>query len=727
MSQLFWFTLPAVTAAALAFALSPVVARLAIRIGAVDMPGDRKIHTSPIPRLGGLSVVTSAALVFLGGWLSGRPWRLPPQLAPGLALGVLPILLISIVDDIRSVGVRNKFLAHTLGAGIAVAFGVALEPEVRLFGTPIYIGAFAAPLSILWIVGVTNAFNIIDGLDGLSAGLALISAASMAAVFLLVGQPEMGGVALVLAGALVGFLPYNIHPARLFLGDTGATATGFCLAAFALRGGSTLSSGFAALLPVFMLGLPIADTFITMTRRTLSRLENRTPGMFVADRNHIHHRLLALGIDHGRAVLILYGAGLVLAGAAFLSVFLSAREAALLVVALLLAGFVGVHRLGYDEFAFIRRGTVLKVYEMPVVERGLFVVFVDIVLAVTVAYLAVGLKTDQWSLSLVRHSVLDLATTFAPVTVVVFWWTGMYRGSWHVAGLEDLTRACTAVAIVTVLGATLVGILSSTDYSLSLFGIYGIVSLMLTASLRASYVILESTWLRASHHGVPVLIYGAGRRGVAAVRELFRDPGAELRPIGFVDDDARKRGQLVSGLPVFGPERELEGLLRTHAAQALLIATEKIPAERLESAARACKQADASVFRLNVRVERLTGGLKSEEIAQVQPVRAAEQEEAGVTVMVETLHLLGSEPCPSCGSHKMYRSKARSLYERAWKARTPKRLFRCHHCGWRGWLLPLERRAVKEPSSSPDLTVLDTPAAAEQLGDQVALNARDTI
>ena len=357
-------------------------------------------------------------------------------------------------------GARKKFLAHTLGAIIAVGFGVSLAPVVHLFGTAIHLGVLAAPLSVLWIVGVTNAFNIIDGLDGLSAGLALIAATSMAAVFALVGQPDMAAVALVLAGALAGFLPYNTHPARLFLGDTGSTAIGFCLATFALKGGATLSSGFAALLPVFMLGLPIADTLIAIARRTLGRLENHTGGMLVPDSNHIHHRLLALGIDHGRAVLILYGAGLVLAGAAFVSVFLTARDAALVVVALLLAGFIGVHRLGYDEFAFLRRGTILKVYTMPAVKRGMFVVYVDTILAVVAAYLVVGLKTDHWSFALVRHSVLDLATTFAPVTVLVFWWCGMYRGSWRVSGLDDLTRACRAVAIVTVVGGTLVNLLS---------------------------------------------------------------------------------------------------------------------------------------------------------------------------------------------------------------------------------------------------------------------------
>src|ERR1700687_2719891 len=527
MAYLFWYALPALVAAVVSFALTPLVARFAVRIGAVDMPGERKVHTTPIPRLGGLAVVASIALVLLGsGWLSGGLWRLASSLAPGLGLGGLPVLAVSLLDDIRSIGARKKLLVHTLGAIIAVGFGISLGPVVHLFGTPIHIGVLAAPLSVLWIVCVTNAFNMIDGLGGLSAGLALIAAASMAAVFALVGQADMGAVALVLAGALAGFLPYNTHPARLFLGDTGSTAIGFCLATLALKGGSTLSSGFAALLPVFMLGLPIADTLIAIMRRTLGQLETHTGGMLVADSNHLYHRLLALGIDHGKAVLIMYGAGLVLAGAAFVSVFLTARDAALFVVTLLLAGFIGVHRLGYNEFAFLRRGTILKVYKMPAVKRGMFVVYVDTLLAVVAAYLVVGLKTDHWSLSLVRHSVLNLAATFAPVTVLVFWWSGMYRGSWRVSGLDDLTRACKAVAIVTIVGGTFVTLLSGAEYSRSMFGIYGIVSLMLTASLRASYVVLESTRLRLSHQGIPVLIYGADVRGVAAVRELFQNSAA---------------------------------------------------------------------------------------------------------------------------------------------------------------------------------------------------------
>lgn len=707
MSPLLSFTLPALTAAVLAFALAPLAARLALWIGAVDLPGERKIHATAVPRLGGLAVVVTIALVLSAvPWLSGGRWTLPLHLAAPLAFGVLPVFLVSLRDDIKSVRARHKFLAHTLGATIAVFLGVSLQPVVHLFGTPIQVGIFAIPLSILWIVGVTNAFNIIDGLDGLSAGLALISATSMAAVFMLVGQPQMGGVVLVLAGALAGFLPYNVHPARMFLGDCGATAIGFCLAVFALKGGSTLSSGFAALLPVFILGLPIADTLISIARRTLGRLENRAGGMFVPDSNHIHHRLLALGADHGKAVLILYSAGLLLALAAFISIFLNAHEAGLFVIALLMAGFVGLHRLGYDEFAFIRRGTVLKVYEMPAVKRGMFVVFVDIFLAIAVAYIAVGLKGDEWRLMFIRPAVLDLATAFAPVTVLVFWWSGMYRGSWRVAGLMDLTRACTAVLTVTVAGAIVVSLLASSEYPASLFAIYGVVDLILTASIRASYVVLETTKLRANHQGVPVLIYGAGTSGVAAVRELFRNSAAGLRPIGFIDDDVWKRGRLVSGLPVFGTEREVEGIIRMHGAEAVLVASGKIPEERIARAVETCRRAGASVFRLNVQVERLSADAGR---ARLHPVPADEPIPMPISPIVETLHILGAETCPSCASRNLHRSKARSLYERVRKAHTLKRLFRCQHCGWRGWLAPLDSATwtIADRNEALDLTRID--------------------
>src|SRR4051812_4464663 len=606
MMHTFWFILPGLVACALSLLFTPLVARLAVLVGAVDMPGDRKVHTTPVPRLGGLAVVASIAVTFAGSrTLSGGAWQLPPHLALGLGLGALPILFISIADDIRSVPARWKFVVHTIGACIAVALGISFAPVVHLFGSPLHIGWIAAPLSVAWMVGVTNAFNIIDGLDGLSTGLAFISALCMAAVFAVVGQPGMAGVSLVLGGALAGFLPFNIHPARLFLGDTGATAIGFCLAVFALRGGSTLSSGFAALLPVFILGLPIADTVIAMVRRVVRRVEHRGGSVFEADRNHIHHRLLALGIDHPKAVLLLYGAGLVLAGAALVSVFVTTREAAFMVTALMLVGMVGVHRLSYDEVAFIRRGTVLRVYELPAVRRGFFVVFVDLALAFVAAYVSIGLKSDVWTLSQVRRPVLELATTMAPVTIVVFLWRRMYKGSWRVAGLHDLTKVAVAVFIATPLGAILLRAVSPSPYPLSVFAIYGLVTLLLTVTLRASYVILENSKLRSSHNGAPVLIYGAGGRGVTAVQELFRNQDAGWRPVGFIDDDPDKHGRIVNGIPVLGGGRDLERLIAAERARCVIVSTSFITAERMDRCAAICQTLSVGVFRLDLSVRGL--------------------------------------------------------------------------------------------------------------------------
>lgn len=693
MVDVFWFVLPGLTAAALTLMLTPAVSRLALSIGAVDMPGERKVHSTPVPRLGGLAVVASIGVVLATArLLSAGRWQLPAHLATGIVLGLLPILLVSVADDIKSVAAHKKLAVHILGASIAVSLGISLAPDVHLFGAAIHLGSLAVPLSILWIVGVTNAFNIIDGLDGLSAGLALISALSIAAVFALVNQPGMAGVSLVLAGGLAGFLPYNVHPARLFLGDTGATAIGFCLAAFALRGGSTLSSGFAVLLPVFILGLPIADTLITMLRRTLHRLEHHRGGVFVADRNHIHHRLLALGMDHGKAVLILYAAATVLASGAFISIFLSAREAALMVAALLLAGLVGVQRLGYDEFAFIRRGALLRVYDLPVFKRGFFIVFVDLALAFAAAYVAVGLKTDQWAFSSVGRPVLQIATTLAPITIVVFSWCGMYRGSWKVAGLDDLTRVLLAVAATTAAGAFAIGMFSPGEYSPSVLAIYGVVSLLLTASVRASYVILERTTERSRNQGTLVLIYGAGRRGAAAVDELFQNRRSNFRPVGFIDDDVDKRGKIVRGLPIIGTRRDLEVAVRDTGARAVLISSERIAADRVNGAAATCRRCDATLLTLDISVKRL--GPRGRQPPQIDASTRLEvpgppdspQPSASRASSVQT----ESDLCPSCRSSNVHRSKARTLAERIRKIHTDKRLYRCQACGWRGWTVPLE-------------------------------------
>lgn len=718
-----------IAAAILSFALTPLVARLAVRVGAVDMPGVRKIHTVPIPRLGGLAILVAVASVLgVGTWCVHGV--IPPGVAAGIGLGVLPVIAVSLVDDIRGVRAGRKFLVHLVGALIAVSMGVSLRPVVHLYGTAIQIGWLAAPLSLLWLVGVTNAFNIIDGLDGLSAGLALISASTMAAVFALMNQQGLAVLSLVVAGAIAGFLPYNTHPARLFLGDTGATAIGFGLAALALKSGTTMSSGFAVLLPMVLCGLPIADTLIAMARRAIGRIDRGVGGMFVPDRNHIHHRLLALGITHRRAVLSLYGTGMAIAGAGFVSLFLDARAEALFLLSLLIVGLIGMQRLGYDEFAFLRRGTVLRLYDLPVVKRKIFAVLIDALLVMLSGYVAIGLKNDVWAADAMRPTLIGLMAIFAPLTILIFRKSGMYRGSWRLAGLHDITKTCTTFVKVFVPGALIAGLWSASTYPMSLLAVYGIVHLFLVLGVRFSYVLLLSTQCRASVQGTPMLIWGSGRRGVEAAWELLATPDAGFRPIGFIDDDPRTHRRYVRGLRVFGSMSQLPAILRTHPAGALLVAIDRVSPHRLSAAAEHCREGGLSLFRMNVRLEpvadsgpgSLTAATSSaSNLGGVEFIRTpagtacaagAAGAHAGARQVTGSANLESADisrgRCPGCGGRDIHRSNVRTMYERAKKAYSMRRPFRCHGCGWRGWMMPSQPfEAITLVPGKPDLAGLD--------------------
>jgi UDP-GlcNAc:undecaprenyl-phosphate/decaprenyl-phosphate GlcNAc-1-phosphate transferase len=349
-----------VTAAILACGLSPAVAWLSVALGAIDSPGGRKIHMRPTPRLGGVAIVVAlGACVAAADWRAG--WLLPHEFVRAVAAGFLPIAVTSLLDDLRGVRPVYRLAAHFIGASIAVRLGIGLSADVHLFGGDLYIGYISAPASILWLVVVTNAFNIVDGLDGLSVGLALISSASMTIVFALLGDPRMAAMALVLAGTLIGFRPYNTYPARIFLGETGAAAIGFHLGALTLRAGSVAGSGLGLLLPVFVVALPLAEIVVTVLRRLIRWFGTASGGPFTADRDHIHHRLLGKGLGHATAVRILHVAGLVGATIGVISMFLSGRTAAVVVVTFVVVIGVALRSLGYGDLSGARRATGLYV------------------------------------------------------------------------------------------------------------------------------------------------------------------------------------------------------------------------------------------------------------------------------------------------------------------------------------------------------------------------------
>ena len=246
-----------------------------------------------------------------------------------------------------------------------------------------------------------------------------------------------------------------------------------------------MSAGFAAATPVLIMGLPVAETLVAMTRRLIHWGEHRDGGVFQADRNHVHHRLLALGLNHRTAVLLLYALGVLTAAVAYVSLFVSNREAALLLFALVTAGAIGIKRLGYDEFAPVRRGTFLRFYEAPVLQWSMFVVFVDIAFVCVSACLAVALKTDDWLLQTERALAIRVTVLLAPLSIAVFWRARLYEGSWRLATINDYVRALLACGTVVVLAL----VLSAWQFQsipASLLVVYGLVSAFFVVGARAS-------------------------------------------------------------------------------------------------------------------------------------------------------------------------------------------------------------------------------------------------
>ncbi len=597
------FVLPAFVAAGISFALTPLARRLALRVGAVDQPGPRKMHVQPTPRLGGLAVVAAVFIVAGLTQTIGLPGlhTIDASLLRGLALGVLPILVISICDDIRPMPVLPRFLAQFAGATIALLSGIQLGSRIHVFALDLRIGWLAVPISLLWIVGVTNAFNIVDGLDGLSAGLALIAAFSLVGVALMTGRFALASISMILGGALVGFLPFNLFPARIFLGDSGSTAIGFWLACLALRGGSTLSAGMAILVPILVIGVPLAETLISMLRRFVRGIEKRGGGLFAADREHMHHRLVARGITQRRAVILLYSASLAAAGGALVSVFLTTQAAAVLLVTLLAAAVIGITRLNYDEFALVRRGVILRVYDAPVLRRALFPVFFDLGLVVIALYSAIVLKTDDWGLRSNRMLAFQLLEILPIVTLGAFWAMRLYRGSWRNASVADFLRSSSAVLASCALGALFASIAVPNPPPLTLFVIYGLVLLGLVNGSRGSYRFF-SHFRRpgASEEGSRVLIYGAGLGGTMALREILSQPELGMHPVGFLDDEPSMTGRVVNGFPVLGSGEDLAEVLAGKRIDSVIVASSKIGADRLREVENGCREAGVRVTRFRI-------------------------------------------------------------------------------------------------------------------------------
>ncbi len=286
------------TSMLLSFALTPLVKRLAYKIGAVDIPKDkRRMHDHPIPRLGGLAIFIGFVITVLLFSDADRQLR-------GILLGACLIVAVGVVDDSHPLGAGIKFILQIVAALIAVWHGVVIQAIASPFpfGEPYWdFGIMAVPITVIWIVAVTNSVNLIDGLDGLADGVSTIAALTMLIIALLLEDLKMAVICAALVGACVGFIPYNRNPAKIFMGDTGATFLGYMLATVSVTGLFKLYAVISFIVPFIILGFPIFDTASAFTRRIL---KGQNP--MKADRSHTHHKLIDMGMNQKQAVATLY-------------------------------------------------------------------------------------------------------------------------------------------------------------------------------------------------------------------------------------------------------------------------------------------------------------------------------------------------------------------------------------------------------------------------------------
>ncbi|MBE6081819.1 undecaprenyl/decaprenyl-phosphate alpha-N-acetylglucosaminyl 1-phosphate transferase [Acidilutibacter cellobiosedens] len=325
-------------AAVISMFMTPISKKIAIKVGAIDIPKDeRRIHKKPIPLLGGLAIYTAtmiSILIFL-------PMN---KSLLSIIIGGTIIFISGIIDDKKNLSAKTKLIFQLLAAVVLILGDVKIDFITNPFSrtsTLLYLKGFSIPLTIFWVVGITNTLNLIDGLDGLAAGVAMIASLSLLIVANRFGYIEITIISAILAGSCLGFLPYNFNPAKIFMGDTGALFLGFMLSVVAIEGVMKSVATIAIVVPIIILGLPIFDTTFAIFRRLL----NGRPIM-EADKGHLHHRLLQRGLTQRQTVLILYLISAVFGFAAVIIAKINSRQGIIISGTIIILTILLARRMG---------------------------------------------------------------------------------------------------------------------------------------------------------------------------------------------------------------------------------------------------------------------------------------------------------------------------------------------------------------------------------------------
>lgn len=576
--------LAGLTAFVLVYGLTPLVRRIALRQGLVAKPASDRWGKRVVARLGGVALFVG----FLAASLAWIPMRHP---VPGFLLGCALVFAFGLSDDVHRMTPYTKLLFQLTVGALMVLTGIRIE----LISWP----WLAIPLSVLWFVFVMNAFNLLDNMDGLAAGVGAIAAGFYVLHAAWSGQWMIATMAAIVSGACLGFLRYNVPPAKIFMGDAGSQLLGLSLAALALLGSwyhSTQLLG-VLLLPTLVLAVPIFDTcFVTIQRLAYQRHP------FQGGKDHVSHRLAILGLGPRQTVVALYGFSV---GFGLLSLIsLSLRPLLVLVmwllaltVLLLMGAYlakVKVYELQRIPFGVpvqpsVRPTTLIDT--MLLHKRRLLEILIDFSL-ICCAYVTAYVLQFELALTAEQQRLIVQSL---PIVIVVklscFMSLGLYRGVWRYVSLSDVMTMFKAVTLGSVCSAVaLLFLWQFSGYSRAVFVIDWLLLFLGVSAARVAERLLNEWIVSAAEGAQPVLVIGAGDTGELVVRQMKRNGQWKRRVVGFLDDDPRKQGNRIHGRTVLGTRAALPTTLQMYQVREVFIAMGQPPEELIRQVKEACER-----------------------------------------------------------------------------------------------------------------------------------------
>src|SRR5438270_7232281 len=586
---------PLVVSLALALALTPLMRALSRRLGFVARPTTDRWHKKPTAMMGGVAIWMAVSVTYLS---------LVPHSRQGwVVVGASSFLfLVGVTDDILHIKPYQKLIGQVMGAAIVVNYGLVL-PWTRSLSANMVI-------TIFWLIGITNAINLLDNMDGLATGIAAIASGFLTLNFMAANQTTEGLMLAAFAAALSGCLIYNSNPASIFMGDSGSMFSGFFLASSSLinlAGGRSRAFVPVLAVPLLVLFIPIFDTtFVTILRKLSGRAASQS------GRDHTSDRLVALGMSERRAVLMLYGL-------AALSGFLATtvRQMKFDVSLALIGGFtlaltlLGVYLAGvkgYDEEEQVRAARDKPLFAFLVdlsYKRRIFEVLLDVGLITLAYWSAYAIKFEPFSNSPAWKLFLRTLPVLVVVRLAAFLLFGVYRGIWRYTSIDDFVAFAKAVAAGSIISMLIILFkFRFQGFSRAVFVIDGLMMLMVLAGSRMAFRLFRQVLPGGKvATGRRALIYGAGDAGELLLRELVNNRELNCAPVGFMEDDPTKRGKVIHGFPVFGGNGMLHKIISEHQIEQILISTPRISDDRIAEIVRECESQSIELKRMAIRIE----------------------------------------------------------------------------------------------------------------------------